>query len=116
MRHLPFTRESWIPKGATKVADKMSDAVAYLYTTAAGKPGAAIFFGKQNKPVSKYYYRDAARREAGGARSRSRAGASRSPSRPSSAPSAWPGCPTTRSARSSTPIGATTRPTSNTSK
>jgi hypothetical protein len=52
-----FTRDFYIPKGATKVSDKLSDAVAYVYTTARERPAAAIFFGKQAKPVSHYTYR-----------------------------------------------------------
>lgn len=56
-------RAFYIPKGATKVADKNSDAVAYLYTTASGKLGAMTFVGKQQKPLTHYTYRDAARRE-----------------------------------------------------
>jgi hypothetical protein len=59
-----FTREFYIPKGATKVTDKLSDAVAYLYPWTNGKAGAAIFFGKQAKPVTNYTYRDEARRNA----------------------------------------------------
>jgi hypothetical protein len=56
-----FTREFYIPKGATKVADKLSDAVAYL-TMAGTRPCATIFFGKQAKPISNYSYRDETRR------------------------------------------------------
>lgn len=61
-----FDREFYIPKGATKISDKHSDAVAYLYPARtpknAGKVGAVIFFGKQAKPISNYIYRDEARR------------------------------------------------------
>lgn len=57
------TRESYIPEGSTKVTDKQSDAVAYLWTsTRSGKVGATIFVGKQNKPLANYVYRDEARR------------------------------------------------------
>ncbi len=56
------TREYYIPKHSTKVADKLSDAVAYLYERD-GKLFAAIFVGKQAKPLSHYRYRDATRRE-----------------------------------------------------
>ena len=45
----------YIPKGAIKVADKKSDAVAYLYDVQ-GKPGVRVFYGKQSKPVVAYYY------------------------------------------------------------
>lgn len=56
------TREFFIPKGSTKIADKLSDAVAYVYEID-GKPHAAIFVGKQAKPIERYRYRDAAKRE-----------------------------------------------------
>lgn len=57
-------REYLIPKGATKVTDKQSDAVAYLYSTPAGEPAAMMFFGKQANPVWRYRYRTPERREA----------------------------------------------------
>ncbi len=44
----------YIPKGAIKVADKKSDAVAYFYNTeinGTDRPAVRIFFGKQAKPV-----------------------------------------------------------------
>lgn len=51
-----LTRESilksWLPATALKVADKHSDAVAYIYTNKKGLPAAAVFFGKQAKPVA----------------------------------------------------------------
>lgn len=49
----------YIPKGAIKVADKKSDAVAYLYMTEInGKefPSARVFYGKQTKPVLACYF------------------------------------------------------------
>jgi hypothetical protein len=54
----------FIPTGSVRVADKKSDAVAYLYTGTNGKPSVRVFFGKQSKPVSAYYYRTDAEREA----------------------------------------------------
>lgn len=67
-KRFKFDREYYIPKGATKVSDKKSDAIAYLYPARSaknvGKVGAAIFFGKQAKPVANYIYRDEARRAA----------------------------------------------------
>ena len=62
MRFKP-QREWYIPKNATKVADKLSDAVAYIYTDKAGKPHARVFFGAQAKPVISYYYSNEAARE-----------------------------------------------------
>lgn len=62
MAHLRFTRESFIPKGSRKVAHRHSSAVAYVYERN-GKPCAAIFFGKQAKPVVQYRYKDDVARE-----------------------------------------------------
>jgi hypothetical protein len=53
-------RESLIPKGALKVSDKLSDAVAYLYPSdsgrSRGKPAMMVFYGEQSKPVARFYY------------------------------------------------------------
>lgn len=57
------SREFYIPQGAVKVADKQSDAVAYLYTASQGSPCARVFYGKQSKPVASYRYRSDAERE-----------------------------------------------------
>jgi hypothetical protein len=52
-----LTREMQIPKGAVKVADKMSDAVAYLYVSSQnGKPAAVMFAGKSDKPYFRHWY------------------------------------------------------------
>lgn len=61
-RYLKPLREHFIPKGAAKVADKLSSAVAYLY----GKPDAPcamVFAGKQQKPAWRYRFRTPAHRE-----------------------------------------------------
>ena len=58
-----LTREMVIPKPSTKIADKLSDAVAYIYERN-GNPCAAIFVGKGAKPVERCFYRSAASREA----------------------------------------------------
>lgn len=57
-------RESYVPKGAVKVADKASDAVAYVYTDKRARPCAMIFYGKQAKPVGHYSFRNDAERVA----------------------------------------------------
>ncbi len=57
-------RESLIPKGAVKVSDKQSDAVAYIFNNKGGKPCAMVFFGKQAKPVAHYRYQTEDRRSA----------------------------------------------------
>jgi len=49
-------RSYYIPTNSTKVADKNSDAVAYIYTTAEGKPAACVFYGKQAKPIWRYRF------------------------------------------------------------
>jgi len=58
-----LTREFYIPAKSIKITDKASDAVAYIYTTARNLFGAAVFFGKQAKPVAHYTYRTAEKRE-----------------------------------------------------
>jgi hypothetical protein len=59
-----LTREQHIPKGSTKVADKHSDAVAYLSnSTRDGRPLLMVFYGKQSQPVANYVYKDNVRRE-----------------------------------------------------
>lgn len=61
-----MTREFFIPKGAVKVADKASGAVAYLYMMRE-HPCAVVFFGKQVKPSWRYRFaNDAKRAEAVG--------------------------------------------------
>lgn len=52
-----------IPKGAQKVSDKLSDAVAYLYTNERDQPCEMVFFGEQSKPVQRYKHRTEAERE-----------------------------------------------------
>lgn len=63
MPRITFPREFYIPAGAMKVADKHSDAVAYLSTNRAGRPRATVFFGKQAKPIGDFNFKDEARRE-----------------------------------------------------
>jgi hypothetical protein len=58
---LTMKREYFLPKGAIKVADKKSDAVAYLYTKL-DSLGAIVFYGKAAKPVTHFTFRDEARR------------------------------------------------------
>ena len=55
-RRLQPTR--YIPKGARKVTDRKSDAVAYVYTNGRGRPAVLVYYGKQTKPVAHYNYRD----------------------------------------------------------
>lgn len=59
---MKLTRDFYIPKGSTKVSDKASDAVAYIYANKSGSPCAAIFLGKQAKPIGNYRYRNDAER------------------------------------------------------
>lgn len=61
---LETARKFFIPAGAVRVADKQSDAVAFLYTnTGNGKPAARVFYGKQSKPVFAHYYSNEKARE-----------------------------------------------------
>lgn len=62
MRYQP-AREFYIPSGALKVADKASDAVAYVYADRDQAPCALVFFGKQSKPIWRYRFRSVADRE-----------------------------------------------------
>ena len=64
MAGFQFPRSFFIPAGATKVADKRSDAVAYVYANAAGKLCAVLFVGKQAKPVWHHSFKTEALREA----------------------------------------------------
>jgi len=52
----------YIPPGATKVSDKASDAIAYLYTTKKGRPAAVVYYGKQSRSVAHFSYKDDAER------------------------------------------------------
>jgi len=62
-RHKGITAR-YVPQGATKIADKHSDAIAYLYTDPRrSRPCAIIYYGKQSKSVGHHSYRDDAERE-----------------------------------------------------
>jgi len=56
-------REMQVPKQAIKVADKQSDAVAFVYTNRVGQLCARVFYGKCNKAIIACYFRDAGQRE-----------------------------------------------------
>lgn len=60
---MKFTREFYIPKNATKITDKLSDAVAYFYADKTGRPCARGFAGKAVKPTFAFMFRSAAERE-----------------------------------------------------
>jgi len=60
---MKITREFYIPAGAMKVADKNSDAIAYVFTNPKGKPAAMVFYGKQAKPIWHYYFATPEKRE-----------------------------------------------------
>jgi hypothetical protein len=61
---MKFPREFYIPRNSVELADPKSDAVAYLWFAGNGKPGFAVFVGKQAKPLSNFYYRDYERMDA----------------------------------------------------
>lgn len=63
MRGYRPQREWYIPQGATKVACKGADAVAYLYSNPQGRPAAVMFAGKAQKPSARYYYMSEKKRE-----------------------------------------------------
>jgi hypothetical protein len=52
-----ITRESFIPRGSKPLADTGSDAVAYAYNQA-GRFYAAMFYGKQAKPLWHWSFRN----------------------------------------------------------
>lgn len=60
---MKFPREFYIPNGALAVADKQSDAVAYLKTGTSGRPIAVLFSGKRAKPDYHYNFSTEAQRE-----------------------------------------------------
>jgi hypothetical protein len=62
-----FPREFYVPKGAVKVADKASSAVAYIYEAVRGGVTVSLalgFHGKADKPDFHYSYKTSARRNA----------------------------------------------------
>lgn len=59
-----FTREFYIPAGSTKITDKESDAVAYLYQRKNGNIGALGFHGRAQKPDFHYSYTSDEKRSA----------------------------------------------------
>lgn len=60
---MKMPREFNVPKGAMKVADRASTAVAYLYTNANGEPCAAMFGGKRSGPDRRHYYKKVVHRD-----------------------------------------------------
>ena len=54
----------YIPKNSAKVADKLSDAIAYIYTDPKrDRPCALIYYGKQSKAVAHHGYKSECERE-----------------------------------------------------
>jgi hypothetical protein len=62
MSRFLVSREFYIPAGAVKVADKKSDAVAYLYRSG-NRPAAVVFFGAQAKPIARVAFQSEFKRE-----------------------------------------------------
>lgn len=56
-------KSRYIPQGAVKVSDKLSDAVAYAYTDARGRPAVLVYYGTQSKAAYHYGCRNEAERE-----------------------------------------------------
>ena len=57
------TRTRYVPAGSLKVADRQSDAVAYIYTNKNNKPTMVVYYGKQSKAVAHFSYPTEAARE-----------------------------------------------------
>jgi hypothetical protein len=64
MPYIKPHRSHYIPKGATRYADKLSSAVVYAYSNAAGMPLLIGFHGKAQKPDFHYRYANEERRTA----------------------------------------------------
>lgn len=56
-------RAAGIPKGATKIQDKQSSAVAYIYADSKGRPCAHGYSGRRWKPSFRFWFRKEADRE-----------------------------------------------------
>jgi hypothetical protein len=104
----------YIPKGSAKVADKHSDAVAYV-SESNGAYYAVVDYGEQSKPIANYRYRTAERRAEHVAQlfaarqAHAVVVAKRKAERKA-------GSTTTRSETSSTHVGGMNRPTANITK
>lgn len=59
---MDYTAARYIPKGATKIANKSGSAVAYIYTSVRNKPAAIGFIGRSGKPAMHYSYTSEQRR------------------------------------------------------
>ena len=57
------TRADFIPRGATRIGHRHSDAVCYIYENASGQPCAMGFAGRRQKPDFRFRYTTTARRE-----------------------------------------------------
>ena len=49
-------REAYVPKGAVRITDRASDAVAFVYVTGKGRPAAVAFHGRAAKPDWHHVY------------------------------------------------------------
>lgn len=63
MTRFTFSRESYVPNGATKVTDRVSGAVAYVYMTAKRRPAAMAFHGRKARPDWHHVFPNEAARE-----------------------------------------------------
>ena len=61
---MKLTREFYIPSDSVLETIEDAKVELYRYTTAAGKPGVAMFGGKRSKPDNHYYYGTEEAREA----------------------------------------------------
>lgn len=59
-----MTLGRYIPEGSNKIANKSGSAVAYIYTTKAGKLAAVGYIGKSSKPALAFSYKSNERRMA----------------------------------------------------
>ena len=57
------TREAYIPQGAIKVSDKLTGAVAYVFSNSKGMPAAMVFTAKAVRPIWHYRFQTPEKRE-----------------------------------------------------
>jgi len=57
-------RAKYIPEGALAVRDKLSDAIAYIFTDRRNRPCARVFTGRREKPRYSNYFGNEVAREA----------------------------------------------------
>ena len=63
MARFTLTRDAYLPNGATRITDKASDAVVFVYASGKKRQAALAFHGKATKPDWHHVFSDEAERE-----------------------------------------------------